>query len=150
MYDVRFTRDFRLSEFVRSAEADRLGIDNTPPPEAVDALHKLCAAVLQPMRYRRAWVLHVNSGYRSPALNAAVGGAVNSQHMRGEAADIRATRVTTGEAVPIYELALEVLQTPFDQLILYEGRVHVSYTVFYKPRRDVRYDAGYKGRRIEL
>lgn len=126
---------FRLGEFVRSATAVDLRIDNRPPAIAVEALRLLCEEVLEPLR-RRFGCIRITSGYRCETLNRAVGGVANSQHLFGEAADI---------FVPNEETALKYIDflrthTPFDQLILEprDARIprwlHVSYTI----RRPVR------------
>lgn len=79
---------FTVEELCVSAVARSRGIDNTPPPQAVAALHDLIGHLLDPLREAWGGPVVVNSGYRSPALNAAVGGAPRSRHMYGEAADI--------------------------------------------------------------
>ena len=81
-------RHFTIKELCRSATAQRLGIDNTPPASAVTALHALVNHVLDPLRDAWGGPIHVNSGYRCPELNKIVGGTPTSQHQRGEAADI--------------------------------------------------------------
>lgn len=79
---------FSIKELTRSTTARRLGIDNTPPASAVIALHQLVDHVLDPLREAWGGPIRVNSGYRCPQLNKAVGGTPGSQHQRGEAADI--------------------------------------------------------------
>lgn len=79
---------FTLRELTRSATATRLGIDNTPGDEIIGNLQLLCDEVLVPLRRRFGLPIHVSSGYRCPRLNKAVGGAPNSMHMQGLAADI--------------------------------------------------------------
>ena len=81
-------KHFTIKELCRSATAQRLGIDNTPPRSAVTALHELVDHVLDPLREAWGGPIHVNSGYRCPELNKVVGGTPYSQHQRGEAADI--------------------------------------------------------------
>ena len=81
-------KHFTINELTRSDTALRLGIDNRPPANAVAALHALVDNVLDPLREAWGGPIHVNSGYRCPALNKAVGGTPGSQHQRGEAADI--------------------------------------------------------------
>lgn len=78
---------FRLSEFINSATAKRLGIDNTPSFEVVDNLNRL-ADYLDDIREKLGKPILVSSGYRCPRLNKAVGGVVNSQHQKGFAADL--------------------------------------------------------------
>ena len=79
-----------MKELTKSSMADKLGIDNTPTTEAAVRLTTLVTHVLDPLREMYGKPITVNSGYRCPQLNAAVGGAKTSQHMRGEAADITA------------------------------------------------------------
>ena len=79
---------FTIDELTRSATARARGIDNKPTAEARMNLTALVGAVLDPLRERWGKPIKVNSGYRCPALNEAVGGVPNSQHMKGEAADI--------------------------------------------------------------
>jgi hypothetical protein len=130
---MNLTTNFTLEELVASQEAARKGIDNTPPPEVIERLKVLCAG-LEQIRTLLRCPIHVSSGYRSPEVNAAVGGAVNSQHMRGEAADI---------LVPLYGRPADVCfaiagsDIAFDQLILeFNSWAHVSF-VPYGPRRSI-------------
>jgi uncharacterized protein YcbK (DUF882 family) len=107
-------KHFTLNELTRSVTARRLGIDNTPPPAAVASLNRLVEQVLDPLREAWGGPIHVNSGYRCPALNRAIGGAPRSQHMKGEAADI-----TVGSQLDnarLYHLLMQ-LQLPVDQAI---------------------------------
>ena len=124
---MRLSQHFHLSEFARSQTADELGIRNVPPPEATRRLGMLCHRVLEPIRARILAPIHISSGYRSPALNAAVGGGISSQHMRGEAADIWTGAMS---AEQLFQLIKQVVPE-FDQLYLHEvgGFVHVSYRV---------------------
>ena len=82
------TEHFALEEFTRSETAERLGIDNTPSEAVVEHLRRLCVLVLEPLRQRFGKPIRINSGYRCPALNRAVGGVRNSRHLTGDAADI--------------------------------------------------------------
>ncbi|MDR2912763.1 MAG: peptidase M15 [Alistipes sp.] len=79
---------FTLNELFASATAAQQGIDNTPPADTEARLNTLTEKLLDPVRELWDAPLTVNSGYRSPALNRAVGGAARSQHLTGEAADI--------------------------------------------------------------
>lgn len=78
---------FKLSEFINSATAKRLGIDNTPNFEVVDNLNRL-ASYLDGIREKLGIPILVSSGYRCPLLNKSVGGVSNSQHLKGLAADL--------------------------------------------------------------
>ena len=78
---------FSLSEFLNSATAKRLGIDNTPTFEVVDNLNKL-ADYLDVIREKVGKPILISSGFRCPVLNKAVGGVSNSQHLKGLAADL--------------------------------------------------------------
>ena len=116
------TKNFSWEEFERSNKAAELGIDNTIPDENVaDNIRALVFNVLQPLRDACGHPLKVNSGYRSKVLNKAVKGAANSQHTRGEAADIHEDNPFT-----LAWLVLHI-RLPFDQLILYDTFIHLSH-----------------------
>ena len=85
---MRLTEHFELIEFVRSSTADKLGIKNEPSNEAVENLRVLCKQILEPLRRFANEPLHINSGFRCSALNMAVGGVSNSNHLYGFAADV--------------------------------------------------------------
>ena len=107
-------KHFRIEEFETSPTAKTMGIDNTMPTEARRAVERLVEAVLDPLREEFAMPIYVNSGYRSAALNAAVGGVANSQHRRGEAADI--TSGTREGNMRLWRL-LRKMRLPVDQAI---------------------------------
>ena len=86
--EILKSRYFTLRELTRSAAALKHKLDNTPDAAAVARLQALVTHVLDPLRQLYGAPIMVTSGYRSPAVNAAVGGAAHSQHMLGEAADI--------------------------------------------------------------
>ena len=90
------------------------------PPSAEQNLQALVDHVLDPARERLGMPITVNSGYRCPAHNKAVGGVKNSQHLKGEAADI-----TCADNKRLAEI-IEQLGN-FDQLIVYPTFLHVSY-----------------------
>lgn len=119
---------FTLQELTNSNTAIRKGIDNTPDERATAALTALVDNVLDPLR--KAWgkPIVVNSGYRSPKLNRAVGGVARSQHTKGEAADIRTLSNRRWENRQLFDL-IRKLGLPFDQLIDEHNYtwVHVSY-----------------------
>lgn len=125
---------FTIKELCKSSTAVQKGINNTPNSEIVKNLEKLVEYVLDPLREKYGKPIHVNSGYRCPALNKAVNGSKTSQHMSGLAADITAGSVAKNKI--LFNLVQE-LNLPFDQLID-EKRfrwVHVSYSD--KPRKQI-------------
>lgn len=126
---------FTMKELAKSSTADKLGIDNTPTSEASAQLSNLVTHVLDPLREMYGKAITVNSGYRCPKLNAAVGGAKTSQHMRGEAADITVGSKT--ENKKLFELIRDNL--PFDQLLNESDYswVHVSYVSSSKNRKQI-------------
>lgn len=97
------------------------------PASARENIEALVENVLDPVRERFGKPIRVNSGYRCPKHNAEVGGVPNSQHMRGEAADIRPREV--GKII-------EQLGN-FDQLIYYPTFVHVSWKRVGKNRKQI-------------
>ena len=119
---MQLSTNFRLSEFTRSDTAKRLGIENEcSSVEQVLNLAYLCHMVLQPLRDKFG-PIRITSGYRCPELNGAVGGASNSQHMRGEAADIHLPSVDKG----LEYLAFLKTLPAVDELI-WERKVNVCW-----------------------
>lgn len=120
---------FSLYEMERSGTAISENIENKAPEEAVNNLRQLCINVLEPLR-RRYGAIIISSGYRCKKLNDAVGGVSNSQHMRGEAADIHTSSLE--QAKKYFNFIKE--NTDFDQLLLESLMdngccwIHVSYT----------------------
>lgn len=105
---------FTTSELSKSSTAKAKGIDNTPNGETLHNLDRLIADILDPIRAKWGKRIFVNSGYRCIALNKAVGGASNSQHILGKAADI-----TTGSKEgnkQLFEMILS-MNLCFGQLI---------------------------------
>ncbi len=88
--NIQLSQHFTLSEMTASGTAIRRGISNTPSPAETENLRQLCQNVLEPLRQRFGRI-RVTSGYRCSELNEAVGGVKNSQHMRGQAADLHVT-----------------------------------------------------------
>ncbi len=118
------TENFTLQDLTGSDTAREQGLDNTPPPQALENLRQL-AEGLERIQSLLAAPLDISSAYRSPALNAAVGGAVGSHHLQGWAADI----ACPGFGTPLeVALAIGVSSIEFDTVILEFGRwVHVSF-----------------------
>ncbi len=121
---------FSIEELVKSATAERLAIDNTPPRAAQRMLTILVEQLLDPIRRRYGAPIIVTSGYRCPALNTAVGGVANSHHIVGCAADI-----TTGSIennTMLFALIIDMQTTHairFTQLIAEKDYrwLHISY-----------------------
>jgi hypothetical protein len=126
---VTLSKNFTLTEYTKSQTALRLGIDNTPNDHHLASAKLLFENVVQPVRDHFGPTV-INSGYRGPELNAAIGGAATSQHCRGEAVDIECPGIPNHEVAEWIQNNLD-----FDQLILEfytlgipdSGWVHVSY-----------------------
>lgn len=127
---TQLTANFSLHELTKSETALRMGFDNTPDEETTENLRLLCEKVLQPVRDHYGKGVKVNSGYRSPESNAAVGGSKTSDHCKGMAADIEIPGVANAD---LAQWIMDNLE--YTQLILEfytpgipdSGWVHVSY-----------------------
>ncbi len=97
------------------------GLANVPSIAQEADLVRLCELILEPLR-ALVGPLYVNSGFRSPEVNHAIGGALNSQHMRGQAADLKPVNLTLDDAFH----GARASSIPFDQLILEPTWLHVS------------------------
>lgn len=122
------TMHFTMEELCASETAKKKGINNKPNAQQMINLVYLCAYVLEPLRMAMKRPIKISSGYRCEALNKAVGGVYNSQHMKGQAADINIEGdMAFGRAVFDYIRK----HLTFDQLIWeHSGSVywvHVSY-----------------------
>lgn len=93
----KLTPNFTLEELCASTTARIRRIDNTPPEAVKKNLALLARNVLQPIRDAYGFPITITSGYRCPRLNSAVGGAKTSQHMAGEAADIKCSATSKAE-----------------------------------------------------
>ena len=82
---MNLTKHFTLSELCNSETAARKGLDNHPTDETISQLKYTCAGLERIRQITNAAIV-VTSGYRSPAVNQAIGGKVTSQHCKGEAA----------------------------------------------------------------
>lgn len=119
--DPKLSKYFSESEFTRSAAAAQLGIKNELTPQARANLTRLAVEVLDPLREAIGQPLLVTSGYRSKAVNAAVGGVPNSAHQLGLAVDVKANGIPAAE---LLRIAVE-LNLPFDVAMLYESKGHL-------------------------
>ena len=125
---MRLSKHFTLDEFIKSATATRLGIDNTPDEKVLNCIQALVDNVLEPLRVHYGRPIIITSGYRCPKLNKAVGGSSTSQHAVGQAVDIRSVSDSREDNKEIFDMILE-MKLPFDQLINEFGYdwVHVSF-----------------------
>ena len=128
---MRLSKYFTLDEMTASETAARRGLDNTPGPEEMVNLRHLCEAVLDPLRELARAPIFVSSGYRSPIVNARIGGSKNSQHTKGEACDITCPSIGNAK---LWKLLVES-GIVWDQAIQEfwqsgsgSGWIHVSFT----------------------
>lgn len=124
---MNLTKNFTLEEMLQSDTASRQGFKEqfNPNDEIIESLRLLCVNVLQPLRDKTDKAIIISSGYRCKRLNNAIGGASNSQHLIGEAADIKIEGITPFE---VCKLIIE-LELPFDQIIEEFGVwTHVSFS----------------------
>ncbi len=137
------TPHFSLEELTASDMADRMGLDNSPGEAEVRNLSNLCVNILEPTRENYGIPFSPSSCFRSSTLNEIVGGASNSQHVDGCAADIEISGVDNLELARWIEVNLS-----YDQLILEHhvlgdaasGWVHVSYRFDFNRMQSLRFD----------
>ena len=128
---MKLTENFNLNELVKSQVAERKVIPNNPSGDHIDNLKKLAESVLQPLRNHYESPVIITSGYRSADLCLAIGSSIESQHAKGQAADLEIIGVSN------YDTALWIKNNlDFDQLILEfwkgedepnSGWIHISY-----------------------
>ena len=126
----KISKHISYRESVYSTTATRLGLDNTPNSEQLANMELVAKEIFEPLR---AWVggpIKINSFFRSPKLNKAIGGSSKSQHCKGQAIDIDDTLKRSSNAA-MYRFIKNNLD--FDQMIWEFGDddnpdwVHVSY-----------------------
>lgn len=119
---MQLTKNFTLEELIVTSSHH----SNIPDEDEVNNLRLLCEHILQPLRDKFNSPIIVNSGFRSPLVNLEIGGASTSQHIKGQAADIKSS-----DNAKLFKLIRE--HFIFDQLIWESGNdiqpnwVHVSY-----------------------
>ncbi len=126
---MRLSPHFILEELTKSQTAIRRGIRNLPNADQINNLKRVARRILEPVREHFGRPFSPSSGFRSQALNAAIGSKSTSQHTRGEAVDFELPGIPSGEVAEWIRDHLE-----FDQLILefhdpsepMSGWVHVS------------------------
>ena len=137
---MQLSKNLTLAEVIRSESAKRKGISNEPTAEHLENFKKLAEKVFQPIREHFGVPIHISSGYRSKALNAAIGGSATSQHCSGEAIDIDMDGSTVTNK-QVFDYIKDNLV--FDQMIWEFGTdknpdwVHVSYESTGKQRKQI-------------
>lgn len=139
---TRVSKHITLAEAIKSQQATRLGIDNNPTQEHLEAMKILAEKIFEPIREMHGKPIAITSFYRSPKLNKKIGGSATSQHCLGEAMDIDADVFDNGITnKQIFDYIKDNLD--FDQLISEFGTkekpdwIHVSYTTKRKNRKQV-------------
>lgn len=139
---MQLSAHLSLAEVTRSDSAKRKGISNQPTPEHIENFKKLAEKVFEPIRNHFGVPIHISSGYRSKALNEAIGGSLTSQHCSGEAIDIDMDGSASGVSnADVFKYIKDHLQ--FDQLIWEFGSnsnpdwVHVSYESTGRQRKQI-------------
>ena len=124
------SKNISYREGIRSTTADRRGIDNKPGQVELCNMEITAERIFEPLREWVGGPIRVNSFYRSPKLNKAIGGAKRSQHMEGRAMDLDDTYGHKTNAEMFYFIKQNL---DFDQLIWEFGTddnpnwIHVSY-----------------------
>ena len=128
---MKLTKNLSLQEMLKSRTATRLGLSNSPNEEHIKNMQALAENIFQPLRDYFGVPIHISSGYRSEALNKAIGGSKSSQHCKGEAMDIDRDGYSQPDNAQIFEYIKNNLD--FDQMIWEFGTqrnpewVHVSH-----------------------
>lgn len=130
--DERLAPHFRLRELVKSKAAERLGLSNMPTPEALANLRVAAAGMERAREILGRNPIKINSGYRSPEVNAAVGGTATSDHMSGYSVDFISPNFGTPYEIVAKLSSDEAFMADVDQIIHEKGIwVHISFA----PRR---------------
>lgn len=138
---MQLSKNLYLSEVIKSRTAKRLGITNEPTVEHLVNLKELAENIFQPLRDYYGVPIYISSGYRSEALNKAIGGSKSSQHCKGQAIDIDRDGHILPNNAEIFKYIKNNLD--FDQLIWEFGSntnpdwVHVSYNNYGNQRKQV-------------
>jgi hypothetical protein len=129
MENIKLSNHFTLAEFCNFSKYP----DNLPTPQVVFNLKYGCQYLLESAR-REVCPIIINSGFRNPRVNALVGGVNNSQHLLGQAADIRPKDLRQFQRLVDFLRANEYT----DQLLTGNGWLHISWCPFAAPRHYVR------------
>ena len=127
--NIRLSTHFMLSEFLNLKKYP----DNLPDTQQLLCLHYGCLMLLEPARQEVGPII-INSGFRNDDVNRKVGGVKNSQHLLGQAADIRPKDARQ------FQRLIEFLKAhdQTDQLLTGNGWLHISWNPIATPRHDVR------------
>ena len=145
------SRDFSYREFEKTDVRGMQTQNTIVSTEVRDSVKALVEKVLQPLRDAWGKPLAINSGYRCPEVNRAVGGVPTSQHTKGEAADVCPFgRNGHGDIELVRQLAITArdLKLPYDQMILYPSFVHFSHRLHGGQRGQILYAKTYRGAKI--
>lgn len=116
--------NFLISELIYSDIAIENNINNMPDINALDNMLELIFYCLQPIRELIKKPMIINSGFRCRQINFLAGGALNSQHLTGQAVDFKIKGMTPKQIVEIIQKS----NIEFDQLINeYDKWVHISF-----------------------
>ena len=132
---MELSKNFQLSEFLKSQTATRYGIKDQfdPPMDIINNLRLLCEKILQPVRNALPGIIIISSGYRCSELNVRLKGARASQHLIGQAADCNYYESGIEDNMKLFNQIIK-MGLPFDQLIKEYGTeeqpawIHVSYS----------------------
>ena len=129
MENTRLSNHFTLEEFINSKKYP----DNKPTLQVVANLTYGCLMLLEPARQEVGPII-INSGFRNPRVNTLVGGVKSSQHLLGQAADIRPKDPKQFQHLVSFLKTCEYT----DQLLTGTGWLHISWNPFGTTRHDVR------------
>ena len=127
--------NFTISELVKSDTAEKAGINNTPDINSLDNLLELIFYVLQPLRDKLGKPMIITSGYRNSQVNKLVGGANNSGHLYGQAADFIVKGMTPAQVVDFIKKS----GVEFDQCIDEGSWTHISFNKGHNRRQVLKY-----------
>ena len=140
---MKISHNITYAEAIHSNTAKRKGIDNTPNPAQVENMKLTAEKVFQPLREWVGGPIKVNSFFRSPELNEAIGGSKTSQHCKGQAVDVEVPTISNLDLANWCSVHLN-----FDQIILEfykeeepsSGWVHISFNLESNRRKYLAFD----------
>ena len=130
MENIKLSNHFTLAEFCNLGKYP----DNIPTVQQIANMAYGCRQLLEPARKAIGCPIIVNSGFRNPRVNALVGGVRNSQHLQGQAADIRPKDPQQFQRLVDFLKSHDLT----DQLLTGPGWLHISWNPFSPPRHYVR------------